>query len=87
MGTIAGENITAVLEFDDNVTASVLQHRFPEVDTAGSGMEIFGTEGAGALVERGGLDSARTRTSGPTASTTGGSRSRQRSRTGSTPTA
>ena len=45
MGTIAGENITAVLEFDDNVTASVLQHRFPEVDTAGSGMEIFGTEG------------------------------------------
>ena len=45
MGTIAGENITAVLEFDDNVTASLLQHRFPEVDTSGSGMEIYGTEG------------------------------------------
>ncbi len=45
MGTIAGENITAVLEFDDNVTASLLHHRFPEVDTSGSGMEIYGTEG------------------------------------------
>ena len=43
--------------------------------------------GEAALVERGGLDSCRTRTSGPTASTTGGSRSRRRSRTGTTPTA
>jgi predicted dehydrogenase len=45
MGTIAGENITALMEFDDNVTATLLQHRFPEVDGKGSVMEIYGTEG------------------------------------------
>ncbi len=45
MGMIAGENITAVMEFDDNVTATLLQHRFPEVDSTGSMMEIYGTEG------------------------------------------
>ena len=45
MGTIAGENITAVLEFDNNVTATLLHHRFPKVDTSGSVIEIYGTEG------------------------------------------
>jgi predicted dehydrogenase len=45
MGTIAGERITAILHFDHGVTATLLQHRFPRVDSAASGMEIYGTEG------------------------------------------
>ena len=45
MGTIAGEHITATLQFDGNVTANLLQHRFPEVDNRGYAMELYGTEG------------------------------------------
>jgi predicted dehydrogenase len=45
MGTIAGERITATLHFDDNVTATVLQHRYPKVDNTGYMLEIYGTEG------------------------------------------
>ncbi|MBB30714.1 MAG: hypothetical protein CME25_17635 [Gemmatimonadetes bacterium] len=45
MGTIAGEHITAYLEFEGNVTASLSQHRFPVVDSAAYAVEVFGTEG------------------------------------------
>lgn len=45
MGSIAGEHITATLEFEGNVTATLLQHRFPVVDSAAYAMEVFGTEG------------------------------------------
>ena len=45
MGAIAGEHITATLSFDDNVTASLLQHRFPVVDSAAYGLELYGTGG------------------------------------------
>lgn len=43
MGTIAGEHLTATLHFDHNVTATLLQHRFPTpVEPA---IELCGTEG------------------------------------------
>ena len=50
MGTIAGEFITANLHLQGNVTATLLQHRFPEMATIGGErvghtMEFFGTEG------------------------------------------
>ena len=45
MGTIAGENITATLQHDDNVTSNLLLHRFPTVDSTASGIQLFGTEG------------------------------------------
>ena len=45
MGTIAGENITATLQHDDNVTTNLLLHRFPVVDSTASGIQLFGTEG------------------------------------------
>ena len=45
MGTIAGENITATLQHDDNVTSNLLLHRFPIVDSTASGIQLFGTEG------------------------------------------
>lgn len=45
MGTIAGEHITATLHFDNNVTANLLQHRFPKVDSTAYSMELYGTEG------------------------------------------
>ena len=45
MGTIAGEHITATLRFDGNVTANLLQHRFPVVDNRAYAMELYGTEG------------------------------------------
>ena len=35
MGTIAGEFITANLHLQDNVTATLLQHRFPEMAKIG----------------------------------------------------
>ena len=43
MGTIAGEHITATMHFDNNVTANLLQHRFPTGTTPV--MEVYGTEG------------------------------------------
>ena len=45
-GVIAGEYINATLEFDDNVTATLLQQRLPGEQTlAASVIELFGTEG------------------------------------------
>ena len=45
MGTVAGEYATATLQFDGNVTGTLLQHRFPKVDTDAYVMELYGTEG------------------------------------------
>lgn len=45
MGTVTGERITATLQFDRNVTANLMQHRFPKMDGAGYQMELFGTDG------------------------------------------
>lgn len=45
MGVVAGERLTGVLEFADNVSGVLLQHRFPKVDSAGYMMEVYGTEG------------------------------------------
>ena len=45
MGVVAGERLTAVLEFADSVSGVLLQHRFPKVDSAGYMMEVYGTEG------------------------------------------
>ena len=52
MGTIAGENITATLQFDGNVTATVLQHRFPTRSGSAYMTELYGTEGR--LLKNGG---------------------------------
>ena len=43
MGTIAGEYISATLRFDDDVTATLRQHRFPT--STRPIMEVCGTEG------------------------------------------
>ena len=45
MGYVAGERMTASLEFDDNVTGVLLQHRFAKVDSTAYCLEVFGTEG------------------------------------------
>ena len=45
MGTMAGEAISAHLEFDGGVTANLLQHRMPVVDKNGHVLEFLGTEG------------------------------------------
>ncbi|MFC1716755.1 Gfo/Idh/MocA family protein [Candidatus Poribacteria bacterium] len=45
MGTIACEHITASLEFDNNVTATLLQHRFGKMDSTAYSMQLYGTEG------------------------------------------
>ena len=45
MGTIAGESISAHLEFDGGVTGTLLQHRMPVVDATGHALEILGTQG------------------------------------------
>ncbi len=45
MGTIACEHITATFQFDGNVTANLLQHRFETVDSTAYTMEIYGSEG------------------------------------------
>ena len=44
-GTIAGESITAALQFDDGVVANLLQYRLPKVSRAGHALEFYGTEG------------------------------------------
>ena len=41
MGTIAGEYITATLQYEGNVTGTLLQHRFHEMDTNGYTMGAF----------------------------------------------
>ncbi|MCB0127396.1 MAG: Gfo/Idh/MocA family oxidoreductase [Caldilineaceae bacterium] len=45
MGIIAGEHITATLEFDDNVTATLRQHRFAAIDANAMNIELFGETG------------------------------------------
>jgi predicted dehydrogenase len=45
MGTIAGESISAHLEFDEGVTGTLLQHRMPLVDATGHALEILGSDG------------------------------------------
>ena len=45
MGTIAGEYITATLQYEGNVTGTLLQHRFNPMDTNAYSMELFGSEG------------------------------------------
>ena len=46
MGVIAGEHLNATLEFDNNVTATLLQQRLPGKTTlAASVIELYGTEG------------------------------------------
>ena len=45
MGTIACEHITASLQFDNNVTGTLLQHRFDKMDTSAYAMELYGSEG------------------------------------------
>ena len=45
MGTIAGEYITATMQYEGNVTGTLLQHRFGKMDTTAYAMELFGTEG------------------------------------------
>ncbi len=45
MGTVACEHITATLQFDANVTATLLQHRFGKVDSTAYTMQVYGTEG------------------------------------------
>ena len=44
---MAGEHVTATLEFDHNVTGTLLQHRFAGVGAASAAytLEVFGTEG------------------------------------------
>lgn len=45
MGIVAGESITATLDLDGGVPATLLLHRFPQVDGIAYGIEILGTEG------------------------------------------
>ncbi|MBD3183383.1 hypothetical protein GF312_13885 [Candidatus Poribacteria bacterium] len=45
MGTVACEHITANLQLQGNITATLLQHRFKQVDSTAYAMQIFGTEG------------------------------------------
>lgn len=45
MGTIAGEYITATLQYEGNVTGTLLQHRFDKMDTNAYAMELYGTDG------------------------------------------
>lgn len=45
MGTVCGERITALLQFDHNVTGTLIQHRYPVVEGTAYGMEIYGTRG------------------------------------------
>jgi predicted dehydrogenase len=44
-GTIACEYITAALQFEGNVTGTLLQHRFDRMDSAAYAMELYGSEG------------------------------------------
>ena len=45
MGYIAGEHVTAALAFDCGISGTLLQHRFPKVDSTAYMIEIYGTEG------------------------------------------
>ena len=45
MGTLAGEHITATLEFESGITGNLLHQRFVKVDNHGCYLELFGSEG------------------------------------------
>ncbi len=45
MGWIAGEHLTAQLTFGGGVTGTLLQHRFPKVDSTAYALEAYGTQG------------------------------------------
>lgn len=45
MGTIAGEYTTSTLQFDGNVTGTLIQQRFPIVSSDAYVMELYGSEG------------------------------------------
>ena len=45
MGPIAGQYITAMLQFEQNVTGTLLHHQFSPINLEGSVMEWYGTEG------------------------------------------
>jgi len=45
MGYVAGEQMTATLQFDGNVTGVLVQHRFPKVDSTAYCLEAYGTKG------------------------------------------
>ena len=52
MGYIAGEHVTAALAFARGISGTLLQHRFPKVDSTAYMIEIYGTEGSALLEER-----------------------------------
>ncbi len=45
MGVIAGEKITALLEFETGITAVLLQHRFDKINSMAHGIQIMGSNG------------------------------------------
>lgn len=45
MGIMAGEDVTAMLEFENGVCAVLLQHRFERIDLSAHVVEVYGTEG------------------------------------------
>ncbi len=45
MGIMAGENVTALLEFENGVCATLLQHRFARIDLSAHVVEVYGSEG------------------------------------------
>ncbi|MYF97809.1 Gfo/Idh/MocA family oxidoreductase [Candidatus Poribacteria bacterium] len=45
MGTIAGEYTTSTLQFDNNVTGTLIQQRFPHVSSDAYVLELYGSEG------------------------------------------
>ena len=44
-GTIAGDHVTATLQFDNGVTGTLLQHRFDKIDLDAHVVELYGTKG------------------------------------------
>ena len=45
MGTVAGEYTTSTLQFDGNVTGTLIQQRFPKVSSDAYVLELYGSEG------------------------------------------
>lgn len=45
MGTVAGEYTTSTLQFDGNVTGTLIQQRFPKVSSDAYIMELYGSAG------------------------------------------
>lgn len=44
-GTIAGDRVTASLQFDNGVTGTLLQHRFDKIELDAHVVELYGTKG------------------------------------------